>query len=199
MGIPSKMCLNNLPVSHSSSLLSWSHCVPSWSFHSTSNWGQIQKIGLSLGEQAHEWLNKNNMRWEVLPFVNVLFKRRFFSHCISIPWRMHPFFWKMYICFTYKILYLQSWLSKHNMDKQCQYVPGDGIKRDPDMDWIGRLGSNGQHGTIFPFLVTFNAVTRYRWLVLESDSFAWKVQVHPTESGNSHIRRVYARFSLQCA
>ena len=41
-------------------------------------------------------------------------------------------------------------------------VPGDDNKRDPDMDNIGCLGSNGQHSQILPFRVTFNAVTRYR-------------------------------------
>ena len=40
-------------------------------------------------------------------------------------------------------------------------VPGDGIKRDPDMDYIGCLGSNGQHSQILPFRVTFIVVTRY--------------------------------------
>ena len=39
-------------------------------------------------------------------------------------------------------------------------VPGDGIKRDPDMDYIGCLGSNGQHSQILPFRVTFIVVTR---------------------------------------
>ena len=42
-------------------------------------------------------------------------------------------------------------------------VPGDGNKRDPDMDWIGCLGSNGQHSTILPFRVTFIVVTRYMY------------------------------------
>ena len=37
------------------------------------------------------------------------------------------------------------------------HLPGDGIKHDPDMDWIG----NGQHSTIVPLRVTFNGVTRY--------------------------------------
>ena len=40
-------------------------------------------------------------------------------------------------------------------------VPGDDNKRDPDMDYIGCLGSNGQHSLILPFRVTFIAVTRY--------------------------------------
>ena len=40
-------------------------------------------------------------------------------------------------------------------------LPGDGIKRDPDMDYIGCLGSNGQHSQILPFRVTFIVVTRY--------------------------------------
>ena len=40
-------------------------------------------------------------------------------------------------------------------------IPGDDNKRDPDMDYIGCLGSNGQHSQILPFLVTFIVVTRY--------------------------------------
>ena len=45
----------------------------------------------------------------------------------------------------------------------CGYrpIPGDDIKRDPDMDYIGCLGSNGQHSQILPFRVTFIVVTRY--------------------------------------
>ena len=41
-------------------------------------------------------------------------------------------------------------------------VPGGDDKRDPDMDYIGCLGSNGQHSQILPFRVTFIVVTRYK-------------------------------------
>ena len=40
-------------------------------------------------------------------------------------------------------------------------VPGDDNKCDPDMDYIGCLGSNGQHSQILPFRVTFIVVTLY--------------------------------------
>ena len=39
-------------------------------------------------------------------------------------------------------------------------VPGGDIKRDPDMDYIGCFGSNGQHSQILPFRATFIVVTR---------------------------------------
>ena len=41
------------------------------------------------------------------------------------------------------------------------FLPGGDNKRDPDMDYIGCLGSNGQHSQILPFRVTFIVVTRY--------------------------------------
>ena len=51
--------------------------------------------------------------------------------------------------------------SQIQLELKCTFaVPGDGIKLDPDMDYIGCLGSNGQHGTILPFPVTFIVVTR---------------------------------------
>ena len=40
-------------------------------------------------------------------------------------------------------------------------IPDDCIKRNPDMDKIGRLAGNGRQGKVLPFRFTFNAVTRY--------------------------------------